>query len=211
MDVVPFCNHLCPYEQVDLPGMQPHQQPLHITARTHRVTVHPTNTSPREKLLQPLLALLRSRAHVVQVFTLALRALRRNSPPKPAIVAFQPLPHPGLAAQILRPTRLVIRQRNCTIFALDLCPAASAHHHKAVPAPVQQDDHLLIAIQGSLRLRNQLSRKQLFPTRRPELLPHIDHLDHRKRPLHHPLQHLDTLVPSALRIRPAFKRRRSRT
>src|SRR6202012_2482437 len=97
-----------------------------------------------KEFLQPLLPLLRASSQKVEVFALALWALRRNGPAKAAVVAFEPLA--GLSNGIITAYRLVVGNGDGTVFALDLFAAASAHHRGRVAAPVEQQDHLLAAV-----------------------------------------------------------------
>ena len=81
--------------------------------------------------------------------------------------------------------RLVIRHRDRAVLALDLFAAAPAHHGERISAPVQQNDHLLAAIERGLRLLDQPPREDLLLPRLAKLLAHVDQLDRRQRTLHH--------------------------
>src|ERR1700724_530680 len=83
--------------------------------------------------------------------------------------------------------------------------AGTAHHDERVPAPVEQDDGLLAAIERGLRLLDQPAREELLLTGRLKLLPHVQQLDFRKWALVHALGHLDQAIPAALRILPTLE------
>ena len=209
MNVMPLGDHLRPYQQVDLTGMQPRQQPFHVVPPTHRIPIHPPNARIRKQLCQLLLPLLRSRTQKVKMLALALRTSRRHSSPKPAVVAFQPLPRLRQPVGRLR-HRLVVRHCNRTVLALHLLPTAPTDDSKAIPTPIQQQNHLLSAIQRRPRLFYQSPAEQLFLAHRLELRPHVHKLNHRQRTRIHTVQHLYQRIPPPLRIRPALQRRRRR-
>ena len=181
------------------------QQALHVAAGADGVAVHAADARIGKELLQPLFALLRARAEVVQVLGLALGAGCGHGAPIAAVVALQPLAGVGDLGVV---GRLVIRQRDRAVLALELFAAAAAHHDEAVAAAVEQDDDLLAAIERGLRLFEQAAGEELFLAGDAELLAHVDHLDLRQRPLLHALEHLHQRVAAALGIVPALERGR---
>ena len=65
MDVMALGDHLRADEQVDLAGMEAHEEALHVRAAAHGVSVHAADACAGKDLLKPLLALLRSRAEEI--------------------------------------------------------------------------------------------------------------------------------------------------
>ena len=98
MNVVALGDHLRADQQVDLAGVQPREQPLHIAAAADRVAIHAPDARVRKELLQPLLALLRSAPEKIKMLALALRTDLRHTAPKAAVVALQPLPQAARCA-----------------------------------------------------------------------------------------------------------------
>src|ERR1700733_4872074 len=143
------------------------------------------------------------------MLALALRANLRHCPSRAAVVTLQPLS--GLRDRIVLAYLLVVRHRDRTVLALNLLAATSAHHYSRIPAAVQQQDHLLPAIERELRLLNQTPRKDLLLPGLAKLRAHIDQFYHRQRALHHALAQLHPRIAALLRIGPALERRRSRT
>ena len=140
--------------------------------------------APGKISCEPLFALLRAGAKIVEVLALALGAARRHRAPEAAIVALQPLPR-------LRQYRnlhdgcFVVRQRDGAVLALQLFAAGAAHHGKRVAAPVEQDQRLLAALERRLGLLDQRARKELVLAGFLELAPHVDQLHLGQRPVHH--------------------------
>ena len=102
-------------------------------------------------------------------------------------------------------------QSDRAVFALQPLAARPAHHDKRIAAAVEQDDGLLAARERGLGLRNQTAREELLLPCLLKLLPHVDELDFRQRPLVYALRHLDQRVAAALGVVPALERRRGRT
>ena len=139
VNVVSLRDHLRAHQQIDLAGMQAGQHVLQIVAAAHRIAVHASNPRKRKDLAQPLLALLRARPQIVKVLAVALGAARRNRPAKAAVVALQPLPRTrnprifsrGSHGQVLVrgvvSRRLMVRQRNRAVLALQLFTAGSTN------------------------------------------------------------------------------------
>src|SRR5579883_1315529 len=111
VNVVPLGNHLRTDQQIDLPGVQPHQQAFEIMPSSHCVAVHASN----------------ARAEKIEVLAFALRTNPRYGPFVTAIVTFQPLPH--MRSRIFT-NRLVISERQSAILALQLVSAGSTHDDK---------------------------------------------------------------------------------
>ena len=91
VDIVPLGNHLGSDQQVDLPGVEPPQQPLHVATPAHRVAIHPADPRAGKQFAELLLALLRARAEEVDVLARAPRTALRNRRAIAAEVTLQPL------------------------------------------------------------------------------------------------------------------------
>ena len=79
MNVVPLGDHLRADEQIDFARVQPRQQPLQIVPAAHRVAIHAADARKGKDLRQPLFALLRAGAKIVEMLAVALR----DSEPEP--------------------------------------------------------------------------------------------------------------------------------
>src|ERR1700728_3957498 len=130
--------------------MQPRQQPFQIVPPARLIAIHPPDTRPWKDLREPLLALLRARAQIVQMLAVALRTPRRHRPLVPAVMALQPLPRPRdshvvpLGAFIREVNRwLMMRQGNRAIHALQLFSARATDHRERIASPIQEDERLL--------------------------------------------------------------------
>ena len=78
VDVVALGDHLRADEKIDLACVEPGEQALHLVAPAHGVAVHASDARVGEEFLQPLLALLRARAEIIEVLTPALWAELRD-------------------------------------------------------------------------------------------------------------------------------------
>src|SRR5580692_5846139 len=118
---------------------------LQIETPAHRVTIHAADACAGKDLLEVLLTLLRSCAEVIEVFACAPGALRRHCLLVAAVVALQALARTGDVGVLGR--RLMMRQRDRAVPAIELFSARAAHHCKRVTAPVKQDERLLAALE----------------------------------------------------------------
>ena len=166
VNVVALGDHLRADEQIDLARVQARQQPFQIVAAAHRVAIHAPDARAGKNLRQPLLALLRARAEVVQMLAVALGAARRNRAPVAAVVALQPLALARYAS--IFAGRLVVGERDGAVLALQLFAAGAADHGKRIAAPVEQNQRLLAALERRLGLLDQRARKELVLARSPE-------------------------------------------
>ena len=91
VNVVPLGDHLRADQQIDLARVQPREQMLQVVPPAHGVAIHAADPRAGKDLRQPLLALLRTRAEIVEMLAVALRALRRHRALVTAVVALQPL------------------------------------------------------------------------------------------------------------------------
>ena len=147
VNVVPFGDHLRADQQIDFARMQTRQQPLEIVPAAHRVAIHAADARSGKDLLQPLFALLRAGAEVVQVLALAFGASRRHSALEAAVVALQPLSGAGQAVFVIG---LVMRECDRAVLALELFAAGAADHGEGIAAAVEQDQRLLAALERRL-------------------------------------------------------------
>ena len=96
VNVVAFGDHLRADEQVDLAGVQPRQQPLQVVAAAHGVAIHAADARGGKDFAEPLFALLRACAKIVEMLALALGAAGGDGAPVAAIMALEPLAFAGL-------------------------------------------------------------------------------------------------------------------
>ena len=82
------------------------------------------------------------------MLALALGAARRHSAPVAAVVALQPLACARQAGFV--ESRLVMRERDRAVLALQLFSAGAADHGEGVAAAVEQNQRLLAALERSL-------------------------------------------------------------
>lgn len=162
---------------------------------------------------EALFALLRAGAEVVEMFAVALWTASRNRAPEAAIVALEALSFAGESvvwgAGVLR-RRLVVRERDGAVLALELFAAGAADDGERVAAAVKQDNGLLAALQCSLGLLDERAREEIFLAGLLEFTTHVDELDFGQRAVHHALAQLDAAVLALCGVLPAFERRRRR-
>ena len=91
VNVVALGDHLRAHQQIDFARVQARQQAFQIVAPAHRVAVHAPDARAGKNLRQPLFALLRTGAEVVEMLAVALGAPRRHDALEAAVVALQPL------------------------------------------------------------------------------------------------------------------------
>ena len=124
VNVVPFRDHLPHTSKLNFARVQPINELSEILAPAYGVPIHAPDARAWKNLLQPLLALLRSRAEVVEMLARAFGTMRGNRALVPAIVALQPLPFTRLTR--IFGGRLVVRQERSAILALELFSARPA-------------------------------------------------------------------------------------
>src|ERR1035438_6072457 len=106
------------------------------------------------------------------MFTVALRATRRDDPPVAAKVALQPLPCTRNVGFVCR--WLVVCECNGAVLAFWLFAARPADDGKGIAAPIQQNQRLLAPFESRAGLLNQRPRKKLFLARLLKFAPHVD-------------------------------------
>src|ERR1700683_3510375 len=109
------------------------------------------------------------------MLAIALGAARRRRTPESAVVAFQPLTFPSLTGILGR--RLMVRQRDGAVLALQLFSARAGDHSKRVAAPIQQDQRLLAAFERFARLANKRAGEKLILPGLLKLPAHVDQFD----------------------------------
>jgi hypothetical protein len=119
----------------------------------------------RERFRQALLALLRTRAEVVEVFAAALGAAGGHGAPEAAVVALEPLAFAGHDRRLRR--ALVVGERDGAVLALQLFAAGAADDGEGVAAAVEQDQRLLAAVERGWSAR-PASGRRAAPSRFPE-------------------------------------------
>ena len=150
--IVALGNHLRAYKQVNFACVQPCKQALKIVAPAYRVAIHASDPRCGEDFAKPLLTLLRTCAEVIEVLTVALGASPRNSFAHSAVMAFKPL---SLTRNLRTIHCFVVGKRDGAVVALQFDTASSAEDCKRIAAAVEQDQHLLAAIEGRFGLLNE--------------------------------------------------------
>ena len=85
----------------------------------------------------------------------------------------------------------VMRERDGAILALEGFATRATEHERRVAAAIEQDHHLLAAVQPLFNFLGQLARDHLLMTGFLEFLPHVDEFDFRQWPLLHSIRQLD--------------------
>src|SRR6185437_13607856 len=171
-------------------------------AAANGVAVHAADARGGKDFSEAFFALLRAGAEIVEVLGVALRAAGRDGAAVSAVVALEALPFTGEA---VFGRRLVVREGDGAVLALELGAAGAAHDGEGVTAAVEQNDGLLAAFEGSLRLLYEGARKEIFAAGLLKFLAHVDELDFRHGALRDALAHFNALVFAENGVLPRFK------
>ena len=110
-----------------------------------------------------------------------------------------------------RPARGVHRQRHAAVGAIERRAALAAEHGRGQPAPVQQHQCLLAAIQASCHGLSQRAAQNDVRAFLRVLAAHVDNRHRRQRPVQNAPLHHDSLVAAGQSVLVRLERRRRRS
>ena len=161
-------DHLRAHQDVRLVLAHGLDDSLVVLPGAGRVAVPALDARLRQHRLDFVRDPLGAEAEVADAHRGALRAALRRPGGAAAVVAHQPVAHD------------VIGERQQAVLALQHVTAFAAHHEGVRPAPVEEQNGLLLAQQRGAQLLLQLAREDRAVARL-QLLPHV-HDPHRGHP-----------------------------
>ncbi len=192
-------DHLRAHQNIVGSLAKPLQDGFVLALGGDRVAIQPRDPRFGKLVVQLLFHLLRADPQKVDVFALALGAVRGHALGVVAVMAQQT----AVAA--------VKRERDGTVHALHALAARAAGHEAGKPAAVQQDDGLLAVIHAVPDRVQQAAREGGLLARLQGLGAHVDQLHPRHGPFLHAPRQFQQRVLAALGVIPALEAGRGRT
>ena len=108
--------------------------------------------------------------------------------------------HKSTVVALHPPLRLMVRQRDGAVLALERFAASATQDHRGISAAVEQHHSLLFSLKAQANLLNQLARNHLLMAGLLKLLPHVHQFNFREWTLLHPVRHFKQRIAVLFRV-----------